>query len=315
MIVTERAFPKTHRRLSTVIATLVLLPLLLFTALMGRVAVREWKSEIPPPRGKLLVSTAQAGVKGMTDVSIPVADLFRLGAWYVAPEHGVVVILTHGSAADRSSTLSTLRLLSDAGIGVLSFDWPGHGTSGGTIQWGHSYRQSLIAVARWVDAQPGVDGAQLGVIGFSYGGYITAQVAAMDTAFHRIALIGTPSDASEQTYEAYARYTRIGGWVAITTDELLGVSEPDTLKARDMVARFAPRPLLIVTGARDPVVPTAMADSLFAHARNPKRLLRMTGASHGDYAQVDSATYGAALREFFAPNAYSGALRTGPVKR
>ena len=32
--------------------------------------------------------------------------------------------------------LATVRLLSDAGIGALAFDWPGHGTSGGSIQWG-----------------------------------------------------------------------------------------------------------------------------------------------------------------------------------
>ena len=169
---------------------------------------------------------------------------------------------------------------------------------------GSGYRNGLTAAARWVDEQPGVDRAQLGVIGFSYGGYITAQVAAMHTVFHGIALIGAPSDASKQTYAAYARYTRIGGWVAIKTDEILGVSEPDTLKARDMVARFAPRPLLFITGARDPAVPTRMADTLFAHAKNPKRLLRMPQASHGDYARIDSATYGAALREFFAPERF-----------
>jgi uncharacterized protein len=307
VFVTVQAFSPNRRRLTKGILILLLLVVVLFGAVVARVAEHEWETELPPPLGTLLVSTEQAGVAGMTDVKIPVDGQPSLGAWYVAPRHGAVVIITHGSGSDRSSMLPTVRLLNDAGIGSLAFDWPGHGTSGGKIQWGQAYRNALSATARWADEQPGVDRAQLGVIGFSYGGYITAQVAAMDTVFHRIALIGTPSDASEQTYSAYARYTRLGGWVAIKTDEILGVSEPDTLKAIDMVARFAPRPLLIITGGRDPAVPTRMADTLLAHARNPKRLLRMPQASHGDYVQVDSATYGAALREFFAPELYPAA--------
>lgn len=309
MILSVRALTRSQRNLAKGILILILLGILLLAAVIARVAQLEWESEVPPVLGKLLVSTADANVTGMTDVRIPLDGQPSLGAWYVAPRHGVVVIITHGSGSDRSSMLATVRLLSDAGIGALAFDWPGHGTTEGKIQWGQAYRNALSAAARWADEQPGVDKAQLGVIGYSYGGYIAAQVAAMDTIFHRIALIGTPSDASEQTYAVYARYTRIGGWVAIKTDEILGVSEPDTLKAVDMVARFAPRPLLIITGARDPQVPTRMADTLLAHARSPKRLLRMPQASHADYAKVDSATYGAALREFFAPEFYPAAPR------
>ena len=309
MILTVGALTRSRRNLAKGILILLLLGILFFAALIARVAKLEWESEVAPLLGKLLVSTADAHVAGMTDVRIPFDGQPPLGAWYVAPRHGVVVIITHGSGTDRSSMLATVRLLTDAGIGALAFDWPGHGTTDGKIQWGQIYRNALSAAARWANEQPGVDRAQLGVIGNSYGGYIVAQVAATDTVFHRIALIGTPSDASEQTYAVYARYTRFGGWVAIKTDEILGVSEPDTLKAVDMVARFAPRPLLIITGARDPAVPTRMADTLLAHARSPKRLLRMPLASHADYANVDSATYGGALREFFAPAFYPAAPR------
>lgn len=281
--------------------------LILATAFVARIAVGEWRSELPAPHGGLLAPPA--GIKGMTDVRIPVAGRPSLGAWYVPPRHGVVVIVTHGSGGDRSSMLPTVRLLSDAGIGVLAFDWPGHGTSAGDIHWGDTCREALSAVARWVDAQPGVDRAQLGVLGFSYGGYMTAQVAAMDTAFRRIALVGTPSDATAQVYHAYARYTRIGGWIAIQTNAVLGVAEPDTLKAIDMVSRFAPRPLLVINGARDAVVPIAMADSLYARAGHPKKLLLMPRSGHGDYVWADSVLYGAALREFFAPESYPPAIR------
>ena len=282
------------------ISIAVLTPALIFVAMIARVVWIERSSVRPPTRGALLTPLARAGVVGMTDVRIPVGAQFDLGAWYVPPKHGVVVIMAHGSGSDRSSTLPEIRLLTDAGLGILAFDWPGHGMSGGTSDWGPLARSALSAAAQWLIAQPGVDRAQIGVIGFSYGGYIVAQVAARDTAFRRVALIGTPSDGTEQTYAEYARYTRVAGWAAMKANELGGF-EPDTMKARDQVAHIAPRPLLIVTGALDKTVPTAMADTIYAHAGEPKTLLRIPSAAHSDFAEVDAVGYGAALRDFFAP--------------
>jgi dipeptidyl aminopeptidase/acylaminoacyl peptidase len=287
----------------------VLLPLAAVGVLFRRVYRNERDSALPPSHGFLLTSTRDANVPGMRDVTIPVGAAYHLGAWYVPPTRGSLVIVAHGTGADRSHMLPDVRVLQAAGIGVLAFDWPGHGMSEGESHWGAPERAALSAVVTWALAQPGVDPAQLGVLGFSYGGYIVAQAAAADERLRRVALVATPSDATAQTYAEYAQWTPLAGWLAMRSIRLLGI-EPDTLKAQDQVGRFSPRPLLLVTGALDPAVPTRMADTLFVRAHEPKTLLRIPGATHGDYMAVDSAAYAAALRLFFAP-ADTAVTRTG----
>ena len=295
---TDRTSGRTRRRWIFGVAAVLLTPVALFAALVVRLIVHEHSLNEAPTRGRLAIPTAQTGVAGIRAVQIPVAGEFEIGAWYVPPKHGAVVILTHGIGADRSQMLPEMKLLTDAGIGVLAFDWPGNGTSGGVSQWGRNERLALGASVTWVSAQVDVDRAQIGVLGFSSGGYTVVQVAATDARLRRITLVGTPSDAAEQTINEYKRYGRFAGWLTFKANQWMGI-EPDTLKAKDLVSKIAPRPLLVITGALDQVVPTAMADTLLARAGEPKALIRVPRARHGNYVAVDSAMYGSALRRFF----------------
>jgi uncharacterized protein len=278
----------------------LLLPVVLYTALVLRLILHERSLNQPPVRGRLLVSTADAHVEDMRDVRIPVGKDFELGAWYVPPRNGgAAVILTHGSGSDRSSTLAEVRILAAAGLGVLSFDWPGHGTSGGESHWGRDERRALSDAVSWLAVQPGVDREQIGIVGFSIGGYIVAQVAATDTRMRRIALVAAPTDADVQTMNEYKRYGRLAGWLVVKANEWSGI-EPDTLKARELVAKISPRPLLIITGGLDRAVPTEMSDTLFLRAGEPKTFIRLPRSAHGDYAVADSAAYATALIGFFS---------------
>src|SRR5215212_3854674 len=56
--------------------------------------------------------------------------------WFIAPSNGAAVLLLHGSDADRSQLAHEAHLLAQHGYGVLLFDWPGHGESGGAVTWG-----------------------------------------------------------------------------------------------------------------------------------------------------------------------------------
>ena len=295
---TGRTTVRNRRRWLFGVAAALLTPVALFAALIVRLIVHEHSLNEAPTRGRLAIPTAETGVAGIREVQIPVAGEFEIGAWYVPPRHGAAVILTHGIGADRSQMLPEIKLLTDAGIGVLAFDWPGNGTSGGESQWGRNERLALGASVTWLSAQPDVDRAQIGALGFSSGGYTVAQVAATDVRIRRIALVGTPSDAAEQTIAEYKRYGRFAGWVTYKANQWMGI-EPDTLKAKDLVSKFAPRPLLLISGALDQVVPMEMADTLLARAAEPKALIRFLRAVHGNYIAVDSATYGSALRRLF----------------
>jgi uncharacterized protein len=65
------------------------------------------------------------------------------------------------------------------------------------------------------------------------------------------------------------------------------------------VQHIAPRPLLIVQGDHDDLVPEWMAHQLYAGARDPKELYIIRGAHHADYAATAPVEYGARLVDFF----------------
>lgn len=262
-----------------------------------------------PVRGSIAVPLDSARVPGLSDVIIRnEVDGRDVSAWYLAPRAGAVVILAHGTEADRSSMLPEIRILAAAGIGVLAFDWPGYAMSDGKPESDEEARNALRAVITWTTGQPGVDPARLGALGFSYGGYRLAQVAGRDARIRNVALLAVPPDGASVTYYFYRKWTPAAGWLALQFDRYLG-SEPDSLKPRDMVALIAPRPILFVIGDQDPTVPLSMARRVFDYAKEPKELLTVRGAGHGGYANASPAEYPSRLVRFFAPTDSSGANR------
>jgi fermentation-respiration switch protein FrsA (DUF1100 family) len=71
------------------------------------------------------------------------------------------------------------------------------------------------------------------------------------------------------------------------------------LQPKDSVRQITPRPLLVIGGTRDNVVPAFMARALYAAAREPKQLLLVEGAGHGRYESADPVGYPGQLVAFF----------------
>ncbi|HLV20816.1 MAG TPA: alpha/beta fold hydrolase [Polyangiaceae bacterium] len=267
--------------------------------LMGvRIYLKE-RSYLHPPRGTLQHDRSSVGVSRLEDVRIPVANGSELSGWFAPSNNGAAVILTHGSMGDRSELGPEIRILADAGYGVLAFDWPGHGHSDGVVEWGAAEREALRAATDWIARRPDVDAERIGVFGFSMGGYIVAQVAAVDPRLRAVVLAGTPADVTEQTRWEYRRWGPFSVLPALWSQRLLGY-EPDEDKAVRVVSKLAPRPVLVIGGARDEVVLPSMVQRLYAAAEEPKELLVFPSAAHGDYAKVASGEYTRRLREFFS---------------
>jgi uncharacterized protein len=288
--------------------------LLVFAAVVleraGRIFWIE-RSALKPQRGSLDLPIDSAGVPGIRAVRFPTFTGDSLAGWYVPPRHGATVILLHGTGADRSSMLPELRLLARAGIGVLAYDSPGHGLSDGVVEWGEAERNAVSQAATWVLQQPGVDATKLGAAGFSYGGYILCEAAAWDQRLRRVALLATPTDGEDVAYHAYRRWSPAAGWFALQVDRLLGF-EPDTTSAAARVSRIAPRPLLLVAGDRDDVVPLPMMRALYDRARSPKALLVVHTAGHGRYLEAEPERYARTLVAFFGADAAAQAVAGTP---
>lgn len=266
------------------------------------IAFRSYRSErggfIPRRRAPRL-SSSDFGIAQLIELSFRSRDGNRLRGVFAPSRNGAAVILSHGAGGERSDVASEAKSLSDAGFGVLAFDWPGHGESDGAIRWGDPERLALAGAVDWLSAQPSVDPTRIGAFGFSMGGYIVAQGAARDLRLKAVALAGAPSDAVEHTKWEHRRWGVLSQWPALLGLRVGGMN-PEELVPIELVKDIAPRALLIISGSNDELVPPWMAKALFAAADEPKTFLSVPGAGHGSYDEAAPSAYLPALVQFFS---------------
>jgi dipeptidyl aminopeptidase/acylaminoacyl peptidase len=239
----------------------------------------------------------RAGIPGLTEVRFADAHGHRMAGWYAPSRNRAVIVLVHGTGADRSSLLFETGFLAQAGFGVLAFDLPGQGASEGTTRWGVPERQAISAAVDWLSARTDVDPLRIGGFGSSMGAYVMAQAAVLDPRLRALTLAASPNDVVEQNWLAsddWGLLTQIPNYLA-----LRAYGQSLDMLPKDVIGRIAPRPVFIMGGELDQLVPRFMALQLYAAAGEPKELWIVPGAHHVDYAKVAADQYRARVTEFF----------------
>ena len=281
----------------------LLLVLLIGVALAAMIAMRNYRAayslvEADPP-ATVLGTPGATGIAGLENVTFTSQDRLQLGAWYRAPSAGAIVIITHGTNTDRSSMLPELRLLTNAGFGVLAFDWPGLGTSQGTIRWDGQARRALTAAIDWVSKQPGVDRARIGGLGFSIGANLMTEVAAQDPRLRAVVLEAPATAFADYMNLHFTHWHLLSEWPARWAIRNSGLLETGFEPVR-LVGAIAPRPILILGGTADADIPPELVSKVYAAAREPKSIWIVRGAQHGGYSEVAATEYARRITDFFA---------------
>jgi uncharacterized protein len=181
------------------------------------------------------------------------------------------VLLLHGYSSRKEVLAEALgRALLERGLASLSIDLPLHGTRADPLA-AQAMRNPLRALGEWrtalvearlsfhyLAARREVDGARLGVVGYSLGSYIALSAAADDPRV-RAVVVAAGGDLPDAG--------------ALTT---LARTVADPIHA---VKRLSGRPLLMVHGKQDRTVMPAQAARLFAAAGEPKEI-RWLEAGH-----------------------------------
>lgn len=124
------------------------------------------------------------------------------------------VVFVHGSDPVPSIGLEWLpHLLAAQGIATLVFDKRGTGCSGGQyVQHFGLLSDDVVAAVRWLQAQPEIDPGQIGLAGFSQGGWV-APLAALKEPAIRFVAVGyglAMSMADEDRLEAPLKLKALG---------------------------------------------------------------------------------------------------------
>lgn len=231
-------------------------------------------------------------------VAFETSDGLRLDGWYVPSTNRAAVIVFPG----RRGTVSRARLLARHGYGVLVFDRRGEGTSEGDFNargWGGE--PDLVAALDFLAARPDVDPARIGGVGLSVGGELLMAAAAADD---RLAAVVSEGAGVRSLREQMLDPDAPAGlrWLspmAVETAALVVLANdvpPPSLA--DLVARIAPRPLLLIR-ARDGNGDEVLNDVYLARAGEPKALWNLSSGGHTGALRADPAAYEHRLVTFF----------------
>jgi putative redox protein len=188
-----------------------------------------------------------------------------------------------GGPSATSSAYLTLadRIADDLGWTVLALNYRGCGGSGGDFSVGGWFEDTRNALDE-VSDQPEV--GAIWIAGFGTGGALGIAAGAADERVRGVAAIAPPADFDDwrrNPRRLLLHSRRIG---VITTDGYPEsfdewAAEIASLKAVDAVAELAPRPLLLVHGSDDELVPV-FDSRVLADAHGSADLRIIGGASH-----------------------------------
>lgn len=193
---------------------------------------------------------------------------------------------------------------------VVTLDVRGHGDSGGLFSFGAKEPEDLAELCALLRQRY----ARVIAVGFSFGGYNACVAAALHGAFDAVAMVGAPHRLFilDHNFVNRGLLRSLGPMLRRrrrATRALPSLPLRRPVPSR-LIGRIAPKPVLIVHGSDDWLIPPKHARRLFDAAGEPKRLVMIEGGLHAEnMLAVDPDPLVAALRGFCA-----GVLAPGPVE-
>jgi fermentation-respiration switch protein FrsA (DUF1100 family) len=235
-------------------------------------------------------------------VRIPTADGLTLDGWFI-PAAGAerTILVCHGAGANKGNFLFFLDGLPGQGYNVAFFDFRAHGASDGrTATYGIRERADVRAAVDWLKRERPEQSRVIVGLGSSQGSMALALAAAEDPRIDAV-ILDSPFVSPRELLQEQARRVPVVGPVA--ADWLLALASLQTwtnffdASAERAVGALGNRPVLIIHGDGDFVMPRSHAQRLYDAARGPRELWFGPGA-HSNIVTADPQEYRRRVTEF-----------------
>jgi pimeloyl-ACP methyl ester carboxylesterase len=261
-----------------------------------------------------------------------------------------IVLHGFGSNMEAGNVLKPCAMLEELGYVTLRFDMPGCGESEGEkgrlicLEQVSAVSQALSLLAQ----HPQVEPARIAVIGSSFGAAVAVYSGGTDQRIAAIVSASGWGHGERKfrgqhpTPEAWAKFTamleegkrhraRTGTSLMVPRYDIVPIPEhmrshvvPGSIqmfpaetaqsmfdfRAEEVVAKIAPRPLLLLHSASDSVTPVEQSIGLFRHAGQPTELHLFADTDHFMFAESNTRVRRVVrdwLAEYFAADAHAAA--------
>jgi uncharacterized protein len=263
---------------------------------------------IPDEKGEEVVFAAEDGL-GLSGSYLRARTEERAG----------VFVYCHEFLSDRWSYRPYIDQLRDLGFDIFTFDFRSHGVSESEagyspIHWASDREvNDLRAALAYLRSRPDRDPAGFGLFGVSRGGTTALLVARTEVDVWGVITdgafptIGTMVAYALRWTELYVRTPFLQRLLPLWLYHVLAWSGrryserrlncrfPDVERA---VSRLAPRPWLMIHGARDTYISPQIAETLFRLGNGPKELWLVPDAKHNRCRDREPEAYAARLLDF-----------------
>lgn len=209
------------------------------------------------------------------NIELTTEDGVKLAAWYTPPQNGSVILVAHGHGSIRPEDI--YMLFASHGYGVLAWDFRAHGDSEGDFtSLGYYEVEDVKAALDYVLAQPDVK--HVGGWGGSMGAVTMIGAAAK---YPKIEAIVADSPFATLTDELDLRvpYPVFRPMIRFFAEWQTGLSLND-VRPVDDVTIISPRPVFILQGMQDGMVPLDSAQRIYDAAAEPKKIWTEPDAVH-----------------------------------
>jgi len=230
-------------------------------------------------------------------------DGLILRGWYLpTPERTHLIVLVHGMWSSWIEMAPLGRDLHRRGFDVLLFDLRGHGQSDPSrLTMGRRERSDLRAVLDWARRQ-GFQEERIGWLGYSMGAS-TLLLEAVRNPRIKVAVVDSPfGNLPVLLDDQLSKHSQLPSWfnpgILTAARHVFGVRTDDLVPIR-AARNWGKRPLLLIHGEADSIVPVSQARSLARAIGGSCLTMILPGVDHNQAYRSDPQSYVAVIERFF----------------
>jgi Dipeptidyl aminopeptidases/acylaminoacyl-peptidases len=201
------------------------------------------------------------------DIELVTEDGVKLSAWYTPTKNGAAILVAHGYGDKRPEDF--YALFASHGYGVIAWDFRSHGNSEGDFS-SLGYYEILDAKAAldFALTQPGIE--HIGAWGGSMGAVTMIRAAAQYPQIEAL-IADSPFVTLEEEMDLRIPFPIMRSLIRSFASWETGAN-PDLVRPVDDIALISPRPVFVIQGMGDGMVPLGSAERLYEAAGEPRQL-------------------------------------------
>jgi fermentation-respiration switch protein FrsA (DUF1100 family) len=243
-----------------------------------------------PPDGALL----RENHLHYEEIELVTSDGIRLAAWYTPPDNGMLILVAHGYGDRRPEEF--YALFGNHGFGVLAWDFRAHGASGGElVSMGYYETLDIEAALAYALAQPEVH--HVGAWGGSMGAVTLIRAAARNPRIEAL-VADSPFTTLEDELDLRVPFPLLNPLIRFFAERETGL-RLGMVNALEDIPHISPRPVFLIQGLADTMVPFNSAQRLYAAAREPRQLWMEADVPHLNMYSYYETRYTERVIKFF----------------